>query len=489
MVESKIMSESLNKLVDDWATLSPVTLIGLLLKQSDSLILKYSMECLKYGYSPDIIFFYIPQIVQSLRNDPNQFVKKLILELAQRSRLFSHLIIWNMRANLSSDDMGERADPILGPILNELMEQIINSFTSADREFFEREFGFFEKITNISGLLKPYIRSSKTEKKQKIDHELAKIPVDTGVYLPSNPESTVVGIDYHSGKPLQSAAKAPFMATFEIQQSEQLSPIRQSAIFKVGDDCRQDVLALQMINMFKMIFDSVGLPLYLYPYRVVATAPGCGVIEVIPDAISRDIMGREYINDLYEYYLSKFGSEESFGFQQARQRFICSLAAYSVVSFVLSFKDRHNGNIMYDGLGHIIHIDFGFMLGISPGNINVEGDGFKLTGEMLRLMGGTDANSEHFIRFKNLVVNGYLSIRPWMDEFVKIVELMINSGLPCLAKGKETIEKFKQKFRPDLSEFNARKYMLGIIDKSSEYIFATLYDLYQFKTNKIPYKK
>ena len=124
---------------------------------------------------------------------------------------------------------------------------------------------------------------------------MARIKVDVGVYLPSNPDGIVVDIDKKSGRPLQSHAKAPFMATFKVRKTRTLVTeetemmageagketieqydVWQAAIFKVGDDCRQDVLALQIIAMFKNIFNTVGLTVYLFPYRVTATAPGVG---------------------------------------------------------------------------------------------------------------------------------------------------------------------------------------------------------------------
>ncbi|KAG8146279.1 hypothetical protein E2320_012638, partial [Naja naja] len=62
--------------------------------------------------------------------------------------------------------------------------------------------------------------------------------------------------------------------------------------------------------------------------------------------------GRETKKIYWQAAIFKVGDD----CRQARYNFIRSMAAYSLLLFLLQIKDRHNGNIMLDKHGHLIHI-------------------------------------------------------------------------------------------------------------------------------------
>ncbi|WFD36140.1 1-phosphatidylinositol 4-kinase [Malassezia cuniculi] len=481
-----------------WAPVSPLDALELFEPKygGHSLVLQYAMRVLEQ-HPVDLVFFYIPQVVQALRFDEYGYVEEFIMRTSRLSQLFCHQIIWNMKANMYKDDEGEVPDS-LKPTFDRMVDNIVAGLSGSAQEFYEREFSFFGEVTSISGKLKPYIKKSKPEKKAKIDEEMAKIRLDPGVYLPSNPDSVVVDLDRRSGRPLQSAAKAPFMATFKVRRIAAVSEdddgnaepryetVWQSAIFKVGDDCRQDVLALQVIAQFKNIFMSIGLDVYVNPYRVTATAPGCGVIDVVPNATSRDEMGRAKINDLLAFFTDRYGPEDSSSFQRARINFIQSMAAYSIICHILQVRDRHNGNIMIDGEGHLVHIDFGFLFDIGPGGMRFEPYSFKLSHEMVAVMGGPD--SPGFRMFEKLVVKCFLACRPYVREIVATCGLMLGTDLPSF-KGPPTLDRLRDRFKPELSEREAAKHAQALVRDAYGNTRAVLYDFIQEKQNSIPYRR
>jgi len=145
------------------------------------------------------------------------------------------------------------------------------------------------------------------------------------------------------------------------------------------------------------------------PYKCISNRTGDekllgGIIEVVPNSHSRDQLGKAFEINLHEYFLKKYGNESTKEFKTARYNFIRSLAAYAVVSFILQIKDRHNGNILIDESGHLIHIDFGFIFDWSPGkDMRFESAAFKLTQEFIDILGGSPSAAA-FRLFENMVI-------------------------------------------------------------------------------------
>ncbi|KAF2369045.1 Phosphatidylinositol 3-/4-kinase catalytic domain [Trinorchestia longiramus] len=485
-----------------WAAVPPVRALAFFSRQfpPHPITAQYAVRVLS-NYPADTVLFYIPQLVQALRYDTMGYVSEFIKYAAGKSQLLAHQLIWNMHTNRFTDEEGHVPDADLHDLLVSLEEILISSLSGPAKQFYQREFDFFEKITNISAIIKPYPKGD--ERKKACINALHEVELQPGCYLPSNPESVVIDVDRNSGTPMQSAAKAPYLARFKvcrcgITELEKLGmavsagqsipsgigpEFWQAAIFKVGDDVRQDMLALQVISLFKNIFQTVGLDLFLFPYRVVATSPGCGVIECVPNAKSRDQLGRATDTGLYEYFRSVYGDENSPQFQLARSNFVKSMAAYSLVGFLLQIKDRHNGNIMLDKDGRIIHIDFGFMFESSPGgNLGFEPD-IKLTQEMFMVMGGRQ-DAAPFRWFVELCIKGYLAVRPYREAIVSLVSLMLDTGLPCFRGN--TIRLLRTRFSPNSTEKEAANYMMNIIRNSCKSGRTVAYDWIQYYQNQIP---
>lgn len=207
-------------------------------------------------------------------------------------------------------------------------------------------------------------------------------------------------------------------------------------IVKSHDDLRQEQIAAQLLKQFADIFKAEKVGVWMRPYEILATSTDAGLVEAIPDTISIDALRRTHpaCPSLDEFYRSHFANIPG-GIARAKRNFVRSLAAYSIVCYLLQvrraslapplslpglcaltgpapaqIKDRHNGNILVDADGHILHIDFGFLFTSSPGgNMQFERAPFKLTTEYIDLLGGP--RSRMFRRFRALCIRAFLAAR------------------------------------------------------------------------------
>ena len=156
-----------------------------------------------------------------------------------------------------------------------------------------------------------------------------------------------------------------------------------ASIVKCGDDLRQEMLAYQLLVTLQGIWHQERLPLWLRPYKIMLWSAESGFIEPILNTVSLHQIKKNSNLSLLQYFHKEFGLSNSEPFLTAQRNFVQSCAAYSLLSYLIQVKDRHNGNILLDCDGHLIHIDFGFILSTSPRNLGFENSPFKLTQEFV----------------------------------------------------------------------------------------------------------
>ena len=277
--------------------------------------------------------------------------------------------------------------------------------------------------------------------------------------------------DYHE-KMKQARRDSPY-ANFSSYRT-------RAFIVKSGDDMRQESLLIHFISVLRDIFIKEKINVFLMDLDFILLSKSSAMIEYIPDSNSVSGVKKIY-ND--KNLLSIYKVMFSTNFHEAQKNFVESLAGYSLFSYLLQIKDRHNSNLLIDSVGHLIHIDFGFCLAATPGNMGFETAPFKFTQEYLDIMGGTEDYMYYY--FRTLLFKAFEVLRKYTDEICAIVETMKNAEIPCF-------------YRFDIKAFEGRfhRFLLDqerwdLVDRLMSDAFSSrrtvLYDQFQKYSNDIEY--
>jgi phosphatidylinositol 4-kinase len=223
---------------------------------------------------------------------------------------------------------------------------------------------------------------------------------------------------------------------------------------KAGEDIRREALVMQVISKMKTWFDSEIIESnrpYLRPYTIMCVGGDAGLLECVKDAKSIDEVKKETdgFTTLREYFERAYGpptrsistSQQeggvqlidngvSISFETAQDNFLRSMVGYGLVCYVLQIKDRHNANILLDREGHLMHIDFGFVLGDTPkmGKVPLfsERAPFKLTAEFWDVIGGWNFNDGGLgVRFCKMFEEAFAVASAHTEELVTLIESAI----------------------------------------------------------------
>ncbi|XP_059060030.1 phosphatidylinositol 4-phosphate 3-kinase C2 domain-containing subunit alpha [Achroia grisella] len=208
------------------------------------------------------------------------------------------------------------------------------------------------------------------------------------------------------------------------------------AMFKVGDDLRQDSLVLQVIKVMDSLWLKEGLDLRMVTFQALPTSNKRGMIEIVTEAETLRAIQTEwgltgsFKDKPIAEWLAKHNPSE-LEYQRARDNFTASCAGYSVATYLLGICDRHNDNIMLKTSGHLFHIDFGKFLGDAQmfGNFKRDRAPFVLTHDMVYVINGGERPTQRFQHFVELCCKAFNIVRANHDHILDLFALMTMSGV------------------------------------------------------------
>ncbi|XP_053433246.1 phosphatidylinositol 4,5-bisphosphate 3-kinase catalytic subunit delta isoform isoform X3 [Nycticebus coucang] len=389
----------------------------------------------------DELFQYLLQLVQVLKYESylDCELTRFLLDRALANRRIGHFLFWHLRSEMHVPSVALRFGLIL--------EAYCRGSTH-HMKVLMKQGEALSKLKALNDFVK--VSSQKTPKPQA--KELMHMCMRQEPYLealshlqsPLDPSTLLAKVCVDQCTFMDSKMK-PLWIMYSNEQAGGDGCV--GIIFKNGDDLRQDMLTLQMIQLMDVLWKQEGLDLRMTPYGCLPTGDRTGLIEVVlrSDTIANIQLNKSNMaataafnkDALLNWLKSKNPGE---ALDRAIEEFTLSCAGYCVATYVLGIGDRHSDNIMIRESGQLFHIDFGHFLGNfkTKFGINRERVPFILTYDFVHVIQqGKTNNSEKFERFRGYCEKAYTILRRHGLLFLHLFALMRAAGLPELSCSKD----------------------------------------------------
>uniref|UniRef100_A0A8C3V5P6 Phosphatidylinositol 4-phosphate 3-kinase C2 domain-containing subunit alpha n=1 Tax=Catharus ustulatus TaxID=91951 RepID=A0A8C3V5P6_CATUS len=423
-------------LLQRWPPLSPLAALELLdSKFADQEVRNTAVKWIE-TLSDDELTDFLPQFVQALKYETHldSALVKFLLARALGSIRIAHYLYWLLKDTLYDTKFGVRYEQILGAFLSVCGKRL--------REELEKQ----TRLVQLFGMVAEKVKQTSGSARQVLN---SKCYVKACSFFSSNAVPLKVALI--NADPL----------------GEEIN-----VMFKVGEDLRQDMLALQMIKIMDKIWLQEGLDLRMVIFKCLSTGKDRGMVELVPASdtlrkiqVEYGVTGSFKDKPLAEWLRKYNPTEEEY--EKASENFIYSCAGCCVATYVLGICDRHNDNIMLRNTGHMFHIDFGKFLGHAQmfGSFKRDRAPFVLTSDMAYVINGGEKPTIRFQLFVDLCCQAYNLIRKHASLFLNLLSLMLSSGLPELS-GVQDLKYVQDALQPQTTDAEATIFFTRLIESS-----------------------
>uniref|UniRef100_A0A8C0GFV7 Phosphatidylinositol 4-phosphate 3-kinase C2 domain-containing subunit alpha n=1 Tax=Chelonoidis abingdonii TaxID=106734 RepID=A0A8C0GFV7_CHEAB len=449
-------------LLQQWPPLPPLTAMELLdSKFADQEVRTTAVNWIE-AISDDELTDFLPQFVQALKYETylDNSLVRFILARALGNIQIAHCVYWLLKDTLHDAKFGVRYEHILGAFLSICGKGLREELEKQTR--LVQLLGVVaEKVKQTSGSARQVVLQSGMERVQSFF-------MKNKCRLPLNPSLVAKELNVKACSFFNSNA-VPLKVTLV-----NADPLGEeiNVMFKVGEDLRQDMLALQMIKIMDKIWLQEGLDLRMVIFKCLSTGKDRGLVELVPASdtlrkiqVEYGVTGSFKDKPLAEW-LRKYNPTED-EYEKASENFIYSCAGCCVATYVLGICDRHNDNIMLRSTGHMFHIDFGKFLGHAQtfGSFKRDRAPFVLTSDMAYVINGGEKPTIRFQLFVDLCCQAYNLIRKYANLFLNLLSLMLSSGLPELT-GVQDLKYVQDALQAQTTDAEATIFFTRLIESS-----------------------